>query len=208
MEQPVTGEAGGARNRRRIDRVTAPGYLDGLQERRPDELRAMRDECQAEEVRLSYVRRLVQGKLDIARAEAARRAGADAGAGELVAALPTIFADAPAADRGIRAVSVYQPDDEARRSDELPLDDAVLGRIPDLDDEELAGVIERLADEERRLSSLRATLLRHLDRVKEELVRRYREGEIALEDVVSSSMWGAWNVSGDGENDADGVTEP
>jgi hypothetical protein len=61
------------KQRRRIDRVTAPDFLDELEGRQPNEVRAMRDDCQAEEARLSYERRLLQGKLDIARAEAARR---------------------------------------------------------------------------------------------------------------------------------------
>ncbi len=65
--------------RRRIDRVTAPDYLDGLADRTAAaEIRAMRDDCRSEETRLSYARRVLQGQLDIARVGALPTGGAEA----------------------------------------------------------------------------------------------------------------------------------
>src|SRR6478672_8832220 len=58
---------------RRIDRITAPGFVEGLQDLPLAEVRARRDECLAEREYLSLLRRLVQGRLDIVRAELERR---------------------------------------------------------------------------------------------------------------------------------------
>ena len=57
-----------------LDLVTAPDFLDALPGREMEELRAMRSRCQSLENSLSYVRRLIQGRLDIAGGEMQRRA--------------------------------------------------------------------------------------------------------------------------------------
>src|SRR5262249_23513585 len=58
---------------RRLDRITAPGFAEDLQDLSLTDLRAKRDECLAEREYLSLLRRLVQGRLDIVRAEVERR---------------------------------------------------------------------------------------------------------------------------------------
>ena len=64
--------------RRRIDRVLAPEYLDGLDGLGMEELRSRKAEAEQEETDLSYARRLLQGRLDILRAEReARKLGLD-----------------------------------------------------------------------------------------------------------------------------------
>jgi hypothetical protein len=170
--------------RRRIDRITAPDYLDGLDARSPADLRAMRDDCRAEEARLSYERRLLQGKIDILRAEAARR---DAGeGGGLVDALPSILADQPTGQpRGVRATPVYEPEtSEQRRGMEAELE-GVLARVPDMSDDELAATINKLVTWEGEVSGVRGEVLRSLDALQEELIRRYREGDLALDEILS-----------------------
>ena len=63
--------AGGVRSivmpshREDLSRLIAPDYLDGVEKRPVEEIRAMRDECQEAETAVSYLRRLVQGRLDI-----------------------------------------------------------------------------------------------------------------------------------------------
>ncbi len=59
--------------RRRIDRVLGPGYLSGLGELPLKVLRERRDEAAQEETDLSYLRRLLHARIDIVRAEQARR---------------------------------------------------------------------------------------------------------------------------------------
>src|ERR1051325_8165902 len=60
---------------RRIDRVLSEGYLDGLGELPIAEVRVLRQEAEQEEADLSYLRRLLQGRVDIIQAELARRRG-------------------------------------------------------------------------------------------------------------------------------------
>src|SRR5207253_6258350 len=57
----------------RIDDLLAPAYLEGLTSIPIDELRSRRSECQSVEGSLSYLRRLVQGRLDIVLSELHRR---------------------------------------------------------------------------------------------------------------------------------------
>ena len=61
--QPRTFEA----LRGEADRVLAEDYLSGLAEAPLDEVRSLRDEAEQEEVDLSYIRRLIQGRMDIVR---------------------------------------------------------------------------------------------------------------------------------------------
>ncbi len=64
----------GAGNRR-IDRVLAEDYLDGLKQASLQDVRELRGEAEQEEVDLSYIRRMIQGRIDILRAELERRGG-------------------------------------------------------------------------------------------------------------------------------------
>jgi hypothetical protein len=170
--------------RRRIDRVTAEDYLDGLDSVDLVTVRSMRDDCREEETRLSYARRVVHGQLDIVHAEQRRRSG---GGGDLVETLTAILADDPAPrSRDARTAPVYAPDDEGygQRSHDTLIDDPAMGRVPDLDDDELATLFERLREKEQHVSNLRRAVLDNLDRLQEELIRRYRDGTVNLDEIV------------------------
>lgn len=170
--------------RRRIDRVAAPDFLDGLDGRSTGEVRAMRDECREEEARLSYARRLLHGRLDVARAEQARRRGESPGG--LIEALPSILADRTSSRRGqaqARQAPVYTPGaDHDRRAEDA--EGLGLGQLPDLDDDELAALLERLDRDEQALSELRRRVLDHLDQLQDEIVARLRDGRIDPGDLV------------------------
>src|SRR5438093_10289767 len=58
---------------RRIDRIRDAGYVVGLADLSLEDLRARRAECLAEREYLSLLRRLVQGRAEILRAEVERR---------------------------------------------------------------------------------------------------------------------------------------
>ncbi len=177
--------------RRRIDRVTATDFLDGLDDRTAAELRTMRDDCREEEAALSYSRRVVQGQIDIARAEQARRsAGHEAG---LVDELSGILAEKTDGERDplkARISPLFIPDDQAyaSRLHDPHIDDPELSRVPDLDDEELAALRERLSAQEVQVSELRRSVLDHLDALQTELVRRYRDGAADVDAVVASAV--------------------
>src|SRR5688572_15402173 len=78
-----------------IARILDAAYMDDLEARPIEEIRAMRAECQEIETGLSFLRRVVQGHLDIVAAEVARRrdGGEPADVAALVDRLPEILAD-------------------------------------------------------------------------------------------------------------------
>lgn len=177
----------GGPQRRRIDRVSADDFLEGLADRSAEEVRTMRDECRAEEAQVSYHRRLLQGRIDVARAEQDRRRGDDQTS--LVDALPSILAGSDTSGgRTGQLQSRYSPVDPppetpARRAEDVAANDSALSRLPDLDNQELDEVVDELAERERSLSDLRRRILDNLDALQDELVRRYRAGEVSSEDV-------------------------
>jgi hypothetical protein len=162
---------------RRIDRIRDPAFVEGLEELSLEELRARRDECLAEREYLSFLRRLLQGRAEILRAELERRAGGG-GDGPLVERLAEILAgDAPGPSRG-EAVRVGLPEEEvllARRRAERLVSDAAISDPTKLDDERLAEAAERLVREEREISRIRGEVIAVLERLQGELKRRYRE---------------------------------
>lgn len=175
--------------RRRIDRVTAEDYLDGLDSVDLATVRSMRDDCREEETRLSYARRLIHGQLDIVHAEQRQRSGGDGG--DLVETLTAILSDDPTPrSRDARTAPVYAADDQAygQRAHDTLIDDPAMGRVPDLDDAELVSLFDRLREKEQHISTLRRTVLDNLDRLQDELIRRYRDGTVDVDEVVASAV--------------------
>src|SRR3954464_8302814 len=101
MTQPM------ANGRRRIDRVLADDYLDGLAGRSLDEVRALRNDAEQEEADLSYVRRLLQGRMDLVRAEQARRTAS--GGAPLIDLLAEVLADGPRSNHGSGRFLTVEP---------------------------------------------------------------------------------------------------
>src|SRR3569623_2714268 len=93
---------------RRIDRLLASDYLLGLPRRSIEEIREMRADAEQEETDLSYLRRLLQGRVDILQAERARRRGEGPG-GSLVDALPQILADERVPSHGLGRHAAVEP---------------------------------------------------------------------------------------------------
>ena len=103
--------------RRRIDRVLSPDFLTGMGDDSLADVRARRHEAEQEEADLSYVRRLLQGRIDIVRAELRRRSGDERGS--LVDQLAGILADGPAGEpHGMGRHATVEPSRvaESRRS--------------------------------------------------------------------------------------------
>lgn len=184
--------------RRRIDRVADRELLDGVRERSVAEVRALRDDCREEEAHLSFARRILQARLDIVRAMVARRG--DDSDQDLLAGLPEILADVtmPTPPGGARLAPATEPRGAigGRRTADWLVLDASLGSAPDLPDEQLLALVDRLSAEERRVSDLRRIVLDHLDALQAELVRRYSADAGAVSDVVSDAVSSAVRRSG------------
>ena len=90
---------------RRIDRIKSDGFVTGLDGLDITEVRRRRDECRDELDHLSMLRRYLQSRAGVLKAEAERRAGGDTSA-SLIDSLAEILAgEGPATRVGRRAAS-------------------------------------------------------------------------------------------------------
>ncbi|MGW2375681.1 RsiG family protein [Kitasatospora sp. NPDC001683] len=185
-------------------RAAGPDGEPDLERLGLDQLRILRRETLEQEADLSYLRRLLHGRMDILRAELDRRpgggpahparadghsapaAGGEPG-GDLLDRLPAILTDAPSTvRRSARHVTLGPP-----RTQESQLEaDALMGDVQLADlaahpAEELLAALERLRAHEREVSGRRQRLLRTADGCNAEITRRYRDGEARVDDLLS-----------------------
>ncbi len=177
---------------RQLDHILADDYLDGLADRPTDEVRSMRAECEAQEEAVSYARRVLQGRLDILRAELLRRRDdGDDRAEPLLALLPTLLAgDQPVTDPlQARSTRLRVPAGAEQLEADIDriVDEGTLDRLERHDPAELAALVDRLAEHEQHLSSLRRQLFDRIDAVRTELAARYKDGRAAVRDLIHGS---------------------
>ena len=149
----------------------------------------MRAECQEAEASLSYLRRLIQGRLDIVHAymerpRARRPPTSRASWRTWPASWPVPGGPGPG-----RNPVLYSPDtdDMAELTTEL---DAILGaddvgRLTELDDDQLADLAGRLRDLEVRVSAERRGLHERIDTLQAELVARHKSGLASVDGLLS-----------------------
>lgn len=148
------------------------------------ELRGLRRDAQRDEADLSYVRRLLQGRIDILRAELARRTDPEA---PVVDRLSEILADAPSSrSASARHVTLGTPHGEEYRllAAEM-LSDVELSDLGARTDEELHEGMGKLVRYEQQVSRRRQQLQRTADDCSAEITRRYREGEAQVDDLLA-----------------------
>jgi hypothetical protein len=164
--------------RRLSDRIADPAFLDGIESLSTEDLRSAREELEELEAEISYTRRLLQGKLDILRDELERRAaGGDADVRSLVERLPQILGDgAPGAGGRHLRILVPRNAERQRREVERVASDTTLAHIDELSFTKLNHIMEGLASAETQASGRRREIQEVSDRIRAELVRRYREG--------------------------------
>jgi hypothetical protein len=171
---------------RRIDRVLDRGFTARLADVPLAELRERRAEASAEEGDLSYLRRLLHGRLDIIAAESARREGGDQS--PLVARLTEILADPPSrrvASARHLPLGADSPG-EYRLALEAALRELALPDLTGCPDEDLRDAAAALAGYEREVSDLRRRVQEVADECAADLARRYREGEAAIDDLLAA----------------------
>jgi hypothetical protein len=169
-----------------FERISEPDYLEGLTSRPLGDLRTMRAECQAVEDTVSFLRRLVQGHLDIVRFEQQRRAaGQPADLAALVAGLPGLLSEHVLGERSSRVRGLPAPADPTV-TDELDAicDASRLAHLPDLDEAELAGLAADLAALEEQVSARRHLVFQRLDALAAELTQRYRTGQASVDALL------------------------
>lgn len=172
--------------RRRIDRVTSEGYLEGLTTWPIAELRTRRAETNEEESLLSYERRVIHGRMAIIQAEIDQREGRSEGS--IVDRLSAILSDGTmGGSRG--GANLSDPkilfDKPSRPTTKIAMDDT-LTRLDELSVDELKDKIEALKKAEGEVSSTRSKVQKVLDALNEEIGRRYASGEADPRDALKS----------------------
>ncbi|MYW67846.1 ABC transporter substrate-binding protein [Streptomyces sp. SID8379] len=147
------------------------------------ELRTQRRDAQQDEADLSYVRRLLQGRIDILRAELARRRDPES---PVVDRLSEILRDQPTRYRSsARHVTLGTPrSEEFRRLASEMLSEVELSDLGARTDDELHAAMGRLVRYEQQVSRRRQVLQRVADDCSAEIARRYREGEAQVDDLL------------------------
>jgi hypothetical protein len=184
--EPMTEYVPGGR--RRVDRVLAPDFVTGLTDLDLDDVRSRRAEADQEETDLSYARRLLQGRIDILRAEQAARRGDGPLSGhpktdqEIAAALALVLADERREDHGLGRHTVAEPSriGEHRREAERAVADVGGCPMDELTEEALADAVAHLTDIESRVSRIRRDVQAIVDALTAEIARRYAEGGIPV----------------------------
>lgn len=159
------------------------GDLGALSTARLRELRAV---CEDAEEGVSYARRLLQGRLDLLRAELERRG--DGGSAELLDALPTILAaDERSTDQlHARSTRVRVPESAHGHTDLMDqvVSESLLSRIDTAELEEIERVVIAAGDHEQMLSSLRRAWFDRIDALRDELAARYKDGRADVADLL------------------------
>ncbi len=170
-----------------ITEVLRDDYLADLGSRSLAELRTMRESCLLLETELSYVRRLLQGRIDIVSDELERRRrGETSTAADIVARLPKILADGPSSQpRGNRLVRMLTPAEETRIEASVEgLLGMPLGGIAESKEADVESALGRLRGSERDVSGQRRGVHSRLDAINGEIARRYGEGEASVDELL------------------------
>ena len=173
-------------HRRRIDRVLAPEFVADLHAMSIAELRARRMEADAEENDLSYVRRILHGRLDMLDAEIDRRRSRR-DSPDVVAEVVRILSTPPPASGMSARLTNAQPSrlSEHRRAVERLIADPAVSYVTALSDEGLEQVRLQLAEQERDISSIRRKVQAVVDLMSAELTVRHRNGDAGVDNLLT-----------------------
>lgn len=176
-----------------LDVVTSPSFVSDLGDRDMDELRAVRSRCQSLENSLSYVRRLIQGRVDIVGGELQRRreGGDEGNISELIGRLPDILSEGSRVQGGpgaVRPPHSLEPDPDVTAQLEVRLEKIFssddLATVSTTDESALTDVLSALNGLEDEVSDNRRRLHTVIDTVQTEVTRRYTSGEATVDGLL------------------------
>ena len=170
--------------RRRIDRVLDPAFIHDIQGIDLEELRRRRYEAEQEEADLSYLRRVLHGRIDILEAELRRRRTHNERS--LMEDLTSILTDPNRTARGISRHLSVEPTriTEHRRLVERIVADPSLSDVTTRSEDELNDVLAQLHLHEREVSEVRRDVQEVVDLFSAELTARYREGRASVDSLL------------------------
>jgi len=169
-------------NQEELDEVLAAAFVDHVADVPTAELRSRRQRAEDVENRVSYARRLLQGRIDLVRAEALRRER-DGALDAVLDTLSQVLADGQTVPRTM--VDLRPPRDLAPPDlDDDPLEHQVVD-LRSASAERLRELAESLAEREGELSVARRRLFDVIDTLQAELVERYRSGGATVDELLA-----------------------
>ncbi|MFN8125194.1 MAG: aerial mycelium formation protein [Candidatus Nanopelagicales bacterium] len=171
----VTAMPGG---RRRIDHIMAPEFLADLPDLPMATVRERRQTAMQEEADLSYVRRMLQGRIEILTAELDTQP--DESDDELVQRLTRALVQHTATPGVSSRHLVAEPTRlaERRRYVERVIADVGLSDVGAMTPDEVRAAIARLTEQEQLVSRTRGEVHEVIDTLTSELARRYQTGQV------------------------------
>ena len=149
-----------------------------------EQLRAERSSLQASEDAVSFVRRVVQGRLDLARDERTRRSE-NRPSVDVTTDLAALFGQehGGGSSRPPRDTAVPLDHPLVKELDAL-CDEVGFGALAALDVDSLDAAIDRLGEFERKCSNERRSLFDQIDALTKELVDRYKSGGASVDSLL------------------------
>lgn len=171
--------------RRRRDIVLDPAFIAELRALDVPELRSRRKLAEEEEAELSYVRRLLQSRLDVIDSELQRRR-TSTHSGQAVADVVAILtAETAAEPRHVAPALDPSPIAQQRRAVERLLADPALSYVTVLSTDDLAVARERVSTFEQEVSGQRLAVQAVVDSITDELMQRYRNREATIDTLLT-----------------------
>lgn len=168
--------------KRAIDRILDDAYIQDLPGLPMEELRRRREEAEREEAWLSYVRRMLHGRIDILKGSGVINADGELDLDALVASLSGQMGPGshPA------PIEVIESPGGGRRAVERLIARAGLDDPAALSEEQISERLEQLRSMENDVSDARSRVHRVQDALTAEVARRYREGEAHPEGALGT----------------------
>ena len=154
-----------------------------------EDVRSRRATAESLEESVSYLRRVIQVRLDILGTELSnRRSGGErAEVGDLVARLPDLLAEhsrGPGSGQAPRELRVPHVDEALSAAVDEIVPTSRLAELAQLDDDTLAALVDQLERLEAEVSATRRDLHGRLDALQAEIIRRYRTGEANVDSLL------------------------
>lgn len=180
--------------------MLAPGYLDSVGSRPLAEIRELRNDAAQEETDLSFLRRLLHARIDIALAERRRRTEGRTGLVEDLAAI--LASDAVASASGLDRLQTLEPSwaGAHRRYVEALVADAGLSDVGSLSDVKLTEAIAAYRQEEASISQRRREVQAIVDALNAEIAARYRAGTASADDLLARELFASAAPAESGED--------
>jgi len=168
--------------------VLAPDYLRDLSQLDLAEVRGRRDDAAQEETDLSYLRRLLHGRIDIVKAEQKRRR--EGGSSSVVERLAEILADnvggrTPSGSGRHQSLEPSRAEAHRRHVEAL-VSDADLSDVSSLPDERLDLALRTYAAEEESVSKRRREVQKVVDALNDEIGARYKAGSASVDTLLAA----------------------